>query len=356
MAYTTIDNPELHFQTKLYTGTGSSNSITLDGDEDMAPDLVWLKKRSAGGGHYLTDTVRGATKTIYPDGVDAEGTVAQALTAFASDGFTVGTDSGINVNTGTHVAWCWKANGTGSSNTDGTINTAATSANTTAGFSIVSYTSNGSSSQTVGHGLGAVPQCIFSKNRDSTSSSYNYWTVYHHSNASANDKKFKLNTNDAASTTNEWGDTDPTSSVYSLHSSGDGTTNVSTNKIISYVWTGIQGYSKFGKYVGNGSADGTYVYTGFRPAFVLFKGINSNREWILADNKRDPINEVDAVLYGNTTDLEGDSDMVDFLSNGFKCIHASGPGTINTSGETYVYMAIAENPFVNSNGIPVNAR
>ena len=353
MAYTTIDNPSEYFEISLWTGNGSTQNIT---GLNFQPDFLWIKGRNLAEGHTIQNSISGATKHLHSQNTDAEVSDAGIVTAFNSDGFSLGDEGDVNGNTSTFVSWAWKANGTGSSNTDGTINTAATSANTTAGFSIVSYTSNGSSSQTVGHGLGAVPQCIFSKNRDSTSSSYNYWTVYHHSNASANDKKFKLNTNDAASTTNEWGDTDPTSSVYSLHSSGDGTTNVSTNKIISYVWTGIQGYSKFGKYVGNGSADGTYVYTGFRPAFVLFKGINSNREWILADNKRDPINEVDAVLYGNTTDLEGDSDMVDFLSNGFKCIHASGPGTINTSGETYVYMAIAENPFVNSNGIPVNAR
>ena len=333
MAYTTIANPELYYQTKLYTGTGSSNAITLDGSEDMAPDLVWLKKRSAGGGHYLTDTVRGATKTIYPDGTDAEGTVAQALTAFGSDGFTVGTDSGINVNTGTHVARCWKESAD-------------------AGFDIVSYAGDAVAGRNISHSLGAVPHVMFVKNRTNAIK----WAVYHHKNTSAPETDhLQLNDNVATSDDDStWDDTAPTSSVFRVKSSTS--TNGSSANYIAYLWTEKQGFSKFGSYTGNGSADGTYVYTGFRPAFVLFKGLNSNREWILADNKRDPINEVDAVLYGNTNDAEGDSDMVDFLSNGFKFIHASGPGTINTSGETYVYMAFAEQPFVNSNGVPGNAR
>ena len=182
------------------------------------------------------------------------------------------------------------------------------------------------------------------------------WAVYHHRNTAAPETDhLQLNDNVATSDDDStWDDTAPTSSVFRVKSSTS--TNGSSANYVAYLWTGKQGFSKFGGYTGNGSADGTYVYTGFRPAFVLFKGLNSNREWILADNKRDPINEVDAVLYGNTNDAEGDSDMVDFLSNGFKFIHASGPGTINTSGESYIYMAIAENPFVNSNGIPVNAR
>ena len=182
------------------------------------------------------------------------------------------------------------------------------------------------------------------------------WAVYHHKNTSAPETDhLQLNDNVATSDDDStWDDTAPTSSVFRVKSSTS--TNGSSANYVAYLWTGKQGFSKFGGYTGNGSADGTYVYTGFRPAFVLFKGLASNREWILADNKRDPINEVDAVLYGNTTDLEGDSDMVDFLSNGFKHIHASGPGTINTSGETYIYKAYAEQHFVNYNGVTANAR
>ena len=269
----------------------------------------------------------------YPDGTDAEGTVAQALTALGSDGFTVGTDSGINVNTGTHVAWCWKESAD-------------------AGFDIVSYAGDAVAGRNISHSLGAVPHVMFVKNRTNAIK----WAVYHHKNTSAPETDhLQLNDNVATSDDDStWDDTAPTSSVFRVKSSTS--TNGSSANYIAYLWTEKQGFSKFGGYTGNGSADGTYVYTGFRPAFVLFKGLASNREWILADNKRDPINEVDAVLYGNTTDLEGDSDMVDFLSNGFKHIHASGPGTINTSGETYIYMAYAEQPFVNSNGVPGNAR
>tara|TARA_B100000579_G_C22349087_1_gene628585 strand:- start:52 stop:636 length:585 start_codon:yes stop_codon:yes gene_type:complete len=183
----------------------------------------------------------------------------------------------------------------------------------------------------------------------------NNWGTYHHlSNANPEQYALYLDSNSAATDDGFLNDTAPTSSVINLSSGNYG--NVNTNTYVSHCWSEVQGYSKFGKYVGNGNANGTFVYTGFRPAFVLFKGLNSNREWILADNKRDPINEVDAVLYANTNDAEGDSDMVDFLSNGFKFIHASGPGTINTSAETYIYMAFAESPFVNSNGVPVNAR
>ena len=196
---------------------------------------------------------------------------------------------------------------------------------------------------------------IISKNRDSSSSSYNYWTVYHHSNATANDKKFKLNTNDAVSSTNEWGDTDPTSTVYSLHTSGDGTTNVSSDKIISYVFTGIQGFSKFGSYTGNGNASGAKIWCGFSPAFVLIKSTASG-VWRLWDNKRDSINPNTANFQTNAADAEYDhsSVAIDFLSSGFKA--RSTDSSYNGSGTTYVFMAFAEQPFVNSNGVPANAR
>ena len=352
MAYTTIDNPSEYFEISLWTGNGSTQNIT---GLNFQPDFLWIKGRNLAEGHTIQNSISGATKHLHSQNTDAEASDAGIVTAFNSDGFSLGDEGDVNGNTSTFVSWAWKANGTGSSNTDGTINTAATSANTTAGISIVSYTSNGSSSQTVGHGLGAVPQCIFSKNRDSTSSSYNYWTVYHHKNSSANDKKFKLNTNDAVSTTNEWGDTDPTSSVYSLHTSGDGATNDGTDKIVSYVWTSIKGFSKFGKYEGNGNNDGPVVYTGFKPAMIWCKGVNSNREWIAHDNKRDPINTIDGIVYLNTDDANGTgTDKVDFLSNGFK--YREDGNNENASGETYLYAAFAESPFVNSNGLPTTAR
>jgi hypothetical protein len=244
----------------------------------------------------------------------------------------------------------------GSSNFAGSIQSTV-SAGSTQGFSIVSYTSNGSASQTVGHGLGAVPQMIISKNRDSGSSSYNYWTVYHHSLATANDKKLKLNTTDAESTTNEWGDTDPTSTVYSIHTGGDGTTNHSSDKIIAYCFAEKKGYSKFGSYTGNGNADGPFVYTGFKPAWVLIKVTSTTNDWEIHDNKRQPFNEMNAILQPNLSDAETPSSQnrqTDFLSNGFKL--RNGNTQNNLSGGSFIYMAFAESPFVNSNGIPNNAR
>ena len=354
MAYTTIDKPELYFNTKLYTGTGSELAVTGVG---FQPDFVWSKNRQEGEGHRLFDSVRGATKFIRSNNSDAEGTAAQTLKSFDSDGVTIGTDADMNTSSEKNVLWNWLAGGSASSNSNGTI-TSSVSASTTAGFSVVSYTSNGSASQTVGHGLGAVPQMIISKNRDSGSSSYNYWTVYHHSLATANDKKLKLNTTDAASSTNEWGDTDPTSTVYSVHTGGDGTTNHSSDKIIAYCFAEKKGYSKFGSYTGNGNSDGTFVYTGFRPAWFLVKRTDGSDHWTLWDNKRETtMNPNDNVLYPSTNGAESSSDTsyaCDFLSNGIKW---RGTSTgMNTSGGTYIYIAFAESPFVNSNGVPTTAR
>ena len=333
MAYTTIDNPELYFQCKLYTGNGSTQTITYDNtDADLDADMIWLKARNHAYSHQLFDTVRGANELLNPEATDAEQTLS-GITAFATDSFSIGSDAGTNANTKTYVAWCWKETAD-------------------AGFDIVTYAGDAVAGRNISHSLGAVPHMMIVKNRTNAIK----WAVYHHRNTAAPETDhLQLNDNVATSDDDStWDDTAPTSSVFRVKSSTS--TNGSSANYIAYLWTEKQGFSKFGSYTGNGSADGTYVYTGFRPAFVLFKGLASNREWILADNKRDPINEVDAVLYGNTTDLEGDSDMVDFLSNGFKHIHASGPGTINTSGETYIYMAYAEQPFVNSNGVPGNAR
>jgi len=365
MAYTTIDNPELYFQSKLYAGDGNSTqAITLDGSENMQPDLVWLKNRTDQVWHVLTDSVQGAgaANGLSPNSNEAPGGGNKAaygfLSAFGSDGFTVSEGSSnasmSNQSSKNYVAWCWKGGGSASSNSDGDITTSI-SASTTAGFSIVSYTSNGSSNQTVGHGLGAVPHMIISKNRDNTSTHYNDWVVYHHSNATANDKKLKLNTTDAVSTTNEWGDTDPTSTVYSVHTSGDGATNDGTDKIVSYVFTGIQGFSKFGSYTGNGNADGAFIYTGFRPAWLMIKRSSaSGNSWEIFDNKRLGYNVDNNNIRADGDDAEYTTDRLDILSNGFKC--RATTTNVNGSGSTYVYMAFAEAPFVNSNGVPCNAR
>ena len=355
MAYTTIDKPSDYFNTKLYTGNGGTQSITGVG---FQPDWVWIKDRTVGFDHVLQDSVRGTTKIINSNQAYAEFTNSASITSFNSDGFTTGSYVATNNNNTPFVSWNWKA-GTSFTNDAsatgvGTLDSTGSSSQT-AGFSIVSYTSNGSSSQSVAHNLGGVPEMIISKNRDSSSSSYNYWTIFNHNLATANDKKLILNTSAGASTTNEWGDTDPTSTVYSLHTSGDGTTNHSSDKIISYCFRGIKGYSKFGSYTGNGNTDGTFVYTGFKPAWVLCKTSSiSGEDWIVSDNKRNPSNETTTALFPNTTSADQSSNSIDMLSNGFK-MRTTGTYR-NQSGVTYIYMAFAEAPFVNSSGVPNNAR
>jgi len=361
MAYTTVDNPELYFQSVLWTGDDSTdNAITFDNtDTSMQPNLIWLKPRTKVDNHRWMDSVRGVTKMLPSNSDGVEETISAGLASFDSNGFTLNTtDSGYNSSSYTYVAWNWKA-GTSFTNDAsatgvGTLDSTGSSSQT-AGFSIVSYTSNGSSSQSVAHNLGGVPEMIISKNRDSSSSSYNYWTIFNHNLATANDKKLILNTSAGASTTNEWGDTDPTSTVYSLHTSGDGTTNHSSDKIISYCFRGIKGYSKFGSYTGNGNTDGTFVYTGFKPAWVLCKTSSiSGEDWIVSDNKRNPSNETTTALFPNTTSADQSSNSIDMLSNGFK-MRTTGTYR-NQSGVTYIYMAFAEAPFVNSSGVPNNAR
>jgi hypothetical protein len=355
MAYTTIDLPSEYFNTKLYTGNLSTNNITGVG---FQPDLVWLKSRVQGttgynGNNYLFDAVRGATNWIISNQTGAEANNASSLSSFDSDGFTLGALDFINNNGDGFASWNWLANGAGSANTDGTISSTV-SANTTSGFSIVSYTSNGSASQTVGHGLGVAPNVIISKNRTDGGATYGNWVVYHSSLATANDTKILLNSTAASSSTNEWGDTDPTSTVYSVHTSGDGATNHSSDNIVSYCFAEKKGFSKFGSYTGNGSTDGTFVYLGFKPAFVMTKRTNTTGNWQMHDAVRDIDNEVEKRLYPNVNNAELTSDFADFTANGFK-LRNTGSDT-NASGSTYIYMAFAENPFVTSTGIPTTAR
>ena len=345
MAYTTIDNPELYFQTKLYTGTGSEQAITLDGSENMQPDWVWVKCRSHAENHVIHDSVRGATKVLHSDTTDAEYTVAQGLKSFDSDGFTLGTSNFMNQSSRTFASWNWKAGGSASSNSDGST-TSSVSANTTAGFSIVSWTGTGSAT-TVGHGLGAVPKWIIVKNRDTARN----WNVYY------GDETDYLQLNDDGATIdndNKWNDTAPTSSVFTVNTSSD--TNKSGDAMIAYCFANIKGYSKLGSYEGNGNADGTFVYLGFRPAWLMVKPIDASDNWVNFDNKRLGFNSSVSPysLHANKNFAETtDTGQLDFLSNGFK-IRNSG-NTVNRTS-TFIYMAFAESPLVNSNGIPNNAR
>ena len=346
--YTTIDDPEAYFQVKTYTGTGSSNALTLDGDTDMQPDLVSIKARSATTDHVLYDAVRGVAKSLHSNEDHAEDTQADGLTAFGSDGFTVGADNKGNGDTETMVAWCWKANGSGSSNEAGSINTTATSANTTSGFSIITYTGNSTSGATIGHGLGVKPAMIFCKNLASTQD----WLGYHESFGAT--KHIKMNQTEAVGTAStRWNDTEPTTTLVTL---GDDPQTNGSAAMVAYCFANVQGFSKFGSYVGNASNDGPFIYTGFKPAFVLLKNISAaGNGWAIHDNKRDPFNEMTKLLRADTSSAVSDPNyMRDHNSNGFKIRHDTAG--VNGSGNTFIYAAFAEAPFVNSNGVPCNAR
>ena len=346
MAYSTISKPSLHFNTKLYTGNGSTQSITGVG---FQPDFCWNKNRSSATSHQLFDSVRGATKRIYSDSNAAEDTNTNSLTSFDSDGFSVGSGSSANGNGNNIVSWNWKANGAGSANTDGTINSTV-SVNTTAGFSIVSYTGNGTTGATVGHGLGVKPNMIILKYRNAGSTN---WQVYHSSLGAT--KYLQLNSTGTSTTSNtRWNDTEPTNQVFTLGSSGDVKTN--GGQYIAYCFAEKTGYSKFGSWVGNNNVDGTFIYTGFSPKFILWKNISSAYGWYMMDAKRDIDNPAEKYIYAHLADAEGTNTFFDFVSNGFK-IRSTGAGH-NSSSNTYIYMAFAEEPLVANVGssIPATAR
>jgi len=355
MAYTTIDDPSAHFQTLLYTGDGtSSQAQTNTGNSDLQPDWVWIKKRAGGTAraHQLYDSSRGVTKLLHSNSDGAESTQSAGLTAFGSDGFTVSDDDGIGANTATYVAWQWKANGgtTTSFNESGNNPGGTIQTNTTAGFSIITTTGTGATG-TIAHGLGAVPHWWISKQRSNAEN----WAVYHVSNTSAPETEIlTLNTTDAtADNANAYNDTAPTSTNLTVHTKNE--VNTDGRTYVHYVFAPIQGYSKFGSYTGNGNADGPFVYTGFKPAWLIIKRTSSSGDWLLWDNKRDTSNVTDAVLKPNSNAAENTGYWyIDFLSNGFK-IRATD-AEINQSGGTLIYMAFAEHPFVSSKGVPVTAR
>jgi len=345
MAYTTIDDPEAHFQAVIYTGDGSADhAITLPADTDMQPDFVWIKNRDGADSHCLFDAARGATEVLHCDTTALEATDADTLDSFTSDGFQVDADVKVNTNTEKYVAWNWKANGSGSSNTDGSINTTKTSANTTSGFSINTFTGTGSAA-TIGHGLGVVPKMIIVKTRGQAST----WSVYHASLGET--KLLRLEgTNAVGTETGWWNDVAPTSTLFTIGGNHYDDTQV------AYCFADVQGFSKFGSYTGNGNADGTFVYTGFRPAYVMLKKSSGTASWRTYDNKRDTFNVMDKTLLADADAAEetGTNKYLDFLSNGFKL--RSTDADTNASGATYIYMAFAEAPFVNSEGVPANAR
>ena len=347
MPFSVIDKSSDYFRIKTYTGNGATRSITFDETKSMSPDLLWIKCRSDAVSHLWFDAVRGVSKRLISNSTNAESTET-TISSFDTNGWTMDADTANNGTGRTYVAWAWDANGAGVSNTAGTISSTV-SANTTSGFSIVSYTGNATAGATVGHGLGVVPKMIILKRRTGSAED---WYVYHGS--LANTEVLRLNLTNAKATRADFNNTTPTSSVFTVNSTDN--VNASGSPFIAYCFAEVKGYSKFGSYTGNGSADGTFVYTGFKPAFFLIKNTTSGTsQWLMSDNKRNTSNVVNKYLIPNLSDAEASLDYVDFLSNGFKLKFAGGL-SINQSGDTYIYMAFAENPFCSSKGIPTTAR
>ena len=366
MAYSDIKDPSEHFQVKIYTAnSGYSVTVTNDGNSDLKPDLLWVKERTSPGGyeydHNWIDSSRGVTKTLWSNSNIAEMTASQSnydLQSFNTDGFTTGLPENTNSLGGANatdgkVAWQWKANGgTTASNSNGSI-TSTVQANTTAGFSIVTYTGTGSAA-TVGHGLGGTPGMIIFKNR----SGANVWATYHQ--GLGNNVKLDLSGLGAADADGAFmNGTLPTSSVFSVGASAN--TNTGSSNYVAYCFAEIDGYSKFGTYIANQSQNGPFVYTGFKPAFIMIKNTAHSTNWEMFDHKRNPNNVANLKLGANKNNAENGSDFgtttqnnIDILSNGFK------PKTGNTDtnygvGDVLIYMAFAENPFV-AGGVPTTAR
>jgi len=353
MAYTTIDDPSAHFQTALYTGDGaSSKAIVNDGNSDLQPDWLWTKQRNASQNNLLFDSSRGVTKYLKSDENEAEATNAAFISSFNSDGFTLGNSTVVNDNNDTYVAWQWKANGGSTTTNDasstgiGTIDSVI-QANTTAGFSIVTYTGTGSNG-TVAHSLGVVPKFVIYKRRSAVEN----WGAYH--TATGNTGCCFLNLDIAKSSAAAYfNNTSPTSTTLGVGSSPAFNGNGST--YVAYCFAEKQGYSKFGSYIGNGNANGSFVYTGFKPAWVMTKRTDAANQWPISDNARNPFNVVDISSYANlASDANTVSNHYDSVSNGFK-LRGTSTGW-NASGGTYIYMAFAEHPFVSSKGVPTTAR
>jgi len=342
MAYTTIKKPSDYFNTVTWTGTNdATTSVT---GVNFQPDFVWIKNRNVADDHTLHDAIRGSTKTLFSNSTGAEGTNTESIQSFDSDGFTTGNHRGTGGNAGNlMVSWNWLgANGT-ASNTDGSI-TSTVSANTTSGFSIVSYTGNAGVSETVGHGLNAPLGMVIAKNRDDIQD----WRIYHKSLGT--NQFINFNTNAAGTASTVWQTASFTNDVFAI---GDNSSvGGSGNNIIAYCFAEVKGFSKFGSYVGNGNADGTFVYTGFKPAMLITKRTDAISDWRIWDNKRDTFNVVDGILYPSASNAEGTETFGDFTSNGFKIRTSSAD--YNASGGSYIYMAFAEEPLVGDN--PATAR
>ncbi len=365
--YTAIDDPSAYFQTALYTGAGASQTVTNDGNSDLQPDFLWIKRRNAGYGHVLVDSNRGLGSSNPPylasEAVDAENSNQNWISGVGTDGFTIGiNEQNLSNTSGTYVAWQWKANGgtttsvSASGTGSGCVNACTHQANTTAGFSIITYTgrddqlSNGQESKLT-HGLGVAPSVFICKRRDGNSNWYYLGGKMVTTNNGWNNVHLLLNQTAAGDGNSYTSNTEPDSTYIYL---GNELVNT-VDSWVGYAFAEKQGYSKFGSYVGNGTSgtEGTFIYTGFKPAFVLTKRTNSVDNWVIYDNKRDSYNVVENYLLPNSSGAEGTFANWDFVSNGFKSRTGNSQGA---SGITFIYMAFAENPFVTSTGIPTTAR
>jgi len=353
MAYTTIDDPSKYFTTLLYTGnaTDDRNLTNSANAGDFKPDWLWLKERSSTSSHMIHDSNRGTSQAVFSDTDGAQDEDTNRVQAFQTNGFQVGTASTVNQNTITMVAWQWKCNGgTKADNDDGSV-TVNLQVNQEAGFSIGTYSGTGSE-LTVGHGLGVTPKMHITKKLNAADA----WNVYHES--LGNTHGLRLNNGDAKEDFGFYGDTSPTSSVFTVGGvTNNDRLNTNGGSYVFYSFAEKQGYSRFGSYVGNANANGTFVYLGFKPAWVLIKKSSAGENWSIVDNKRSPFNVMDERLVPNSSAVEesnqGGGDSIDFVSNGFKC--RDGAGQFNDAN-TYVYMAFAEHPFVSSEGVPTTAR
>tara|TARA_X000001388_G_scaffold54161_1_gene39745 strand:- start:387 stop:2825 length:2439 start_codon:yes stop_codon:yes gene_type:complete len=348
----TIADPSKYFQTTLYTGNGSTQSITNTGNSDLQPDLVWIKNRDAADSHVLTDAVRGATKILATDSTGAESTDADTVTAFASDGFALGDDDKVNTNTENYVSWQWKADSAWSEDATGNILASSGRRNTTAGFSICSWTHQTSGNYAIKHGLSTTPEFFMTKNRESTTN----WDCWHKDLADTA-KRILINTT-GAEITAYWVDASDSadgSGSYGDISSGESPVTASlfgfqhdnfsaTDDIIGYFFHSVEGFSKIDSYTGNGNADGPFVYTGFKPQWILFRVTSTTDAWQIYDIKRYTTNPFGRTIAPNDSAVEGSfSARLDILSNGFKVRTTNT--ALNGSGENYIFMAFAENPF-----------
>ena len=360
MAYTTIDDPSAYFQTTTYTGGGANTEVTNSGNSDLKPDFLWIKNRTAGYAHFVVDSNRNISYAqnssnapyLETDSTAAENNNQNWMASVNTNGFTTGIAEHINNNSGSaYVAWQWKANGgtttafsESGSNPGGTRQT-----NTAAGFSIIAYTGTGSNG-TIAHGLPSTPEFLIFKRRDATQ----FWCVWHQ--AIGDDYKLALHLSDGLDADGAFmASTLPTSTNITVGGASVNT-NADNGTYICYAFSPIQGYSKFGSYVGNGNSNGPFVYTGFKPAFVMIKRTDSTGGWTIYDTKRG-YNGNNYELFPHSAEAEytGTSYFeADILSNGFKLRLTDGQ--INAAGGTYIYMAFAENPFTTSTGIPTTAR